>query len=46
MESLESVEIGMVCLAFGVCFLVVVCCYYERRRGSIVDSVFVSSSRV
>lgn len=46
MEKLESVEIGMVGLAFGVCLLVVVCCYCERRRGSIVDSVFVSSERV
>ena len=46
MESLESVEIGMMCLAFGVCFCLVLCCYCERRRVSIVDGVFVSSSRV
>jgi hypothetical protein len=46
MESLESVEIGMVCLAFGVCFCLVLFCYCVRKRGSIVDSVFVSSSRV
>ena len=46
MEKLESVEIGMVCLAFCVCFLVFVCCYCVRKRGSIVDSVFVSSERV
>jgi hypothetical protein len=46
MESLESVEIGIVFLAFGVCFLLIVCCYCVRKRGSIVDSVFVSSERV
>ena len=46
MEKLESVEIGMVCLGFCVCFLLIVCCYCVRKRGSIVDSVFVSSSRV